>query len=40
MEVVSDLRAPNSSSQRVKYDRFWEECDVTLNEEVGVAVDD
>lgn len=38
--VVCDLRALNSSSQRVKYDRFWEECDAVLNEEVGVAVDD
>ena len=38
--ITTDLRALNSSSERTKYDRFWEECDAVLNEEVDTAVDD
>ena len=28
--ITTDLRALNSSSERTKYDRFWEECDAVL----------
>ena len=39
-DIIVDLRALNSSAKRTKYDRFWQECDVLLNEEIGVAVDE
>lgn len=32
--IITDLRTLNSSSERNKYDRFWEECDAALNEEL------
>ena len=38
--IITDLRTLNSSSERTKYDRFWEECDAVLNEEVDTDVDD
>jgi len=28
--ITTDLRTLNSSSERTKYDRFWEECDAVL----------
>ena len=38
--IVFDLRSLNSSSDRKKYDVFWEHCSKYLNESVGAAVDD
>ncbi|XP_065883057.1 uncharacterized protein [Dysidea avara] len=38
--TVFDLRSLNSSSDRKKYDVFWECCSKYLNESIGTAVDD
>lgn len=38
--VVSDLKTLNSSTERAKFDRFWQECVAVLSEDFGVAVDD
>ena len=38
--TVFDLRSLNSSSDRKKYDAFWEYCSKYLNEVIGTAVDD
>ena len=38
--IVADLRSLNSSTERAKFDRFWDECQAVLNEEVGIAVYD
>ncbi len=34
------MRTLNSSTERVKYDKFWDECEAVLNEDIGLAVDD
>ena len=39
-EVICDLRSLNSSTERAKYNQFWEECEAVLNEDIGLAVDD
>ena len=38
--IVFDLCSLNSSSDRKKYDVFWEHCSKYLNESVDAAVDD
>ena len=38
--TVFDLRSLNSSSDRQKYDVFWDYCSMYLNESIGTAVDD
>ena len=38
--VITDLRTLNSTTERAKFDRFWQECDAVLNEEIDTAVDD
>ena len=37
--IITDLRTLNSSSERIKYDHFWKECEAVLNEEVGTVVE-
>lgn len=37
-DIVCDLRTLNSSSDRTKYDRFWEECEALLNDEVQLTI--
>ena len=39
-QTVFDLRSLNSSTERAKYDVFWDHCSQHLNENVGTAVDD
>ena len=38
--TIFDLHALNSSQDRAKFDAFWEQCSMYLNEFVGTAVDD
>ena len=38
--VIPDLRTLNSSTERSKFDHFWQVCDTVLNEEIDTAVDD
>ena len=39
-QTLIDLRSLNSSTERAKYDVFWDHCSQYLNEGVGTAVDD
>ena len=39
-QTLIDLRSLNSSTQRAKYDVFWDNCSQYLREVVGTAVDD
>lgn len=40
LDVLPDLRALNSSQHKSKFDRFWEECQKFLSEDLGTGVDD
>ncbi len=39
-QMLIDLRSLNSSTERAKYDVFWDNCSQFLREVVGTAVDD
>ena len=37
---IADMRTLNSSTSHAKFNRFWNECEAVLNEEIGVTVND
>ena len=38
--TIFDLRSLNSSTSRAKFDVFWDQCSLYLNETIETAVDD